>query len=48
MEKTLADGGLMMSTTLTGGRTALRFVVMNHRTTEDDVRRSVASIRELS
>ncbi|MFN8178261.1 MAG: aminotransferase class V-fold PLP-dependent enzyme [bacterium] len=48
MEATLADGTLMLSTTVTGGRTALRLVVMNHRTTEDDVRRSVTRIRELA
>ena len=48
MEATLADGALMLSTTVTGGRTALRLVVMNHRTTEADVRRSVARIRELA
>ncbi len=48
MERTLAGGDLMMSTTVTAGRTALRFVVMNHRTTETDVRRSVASILELA
>jgi glutamate/tyrosine decarboxylase-like PLP-dependent enzyme len=48
MEATLADGALMLSTTVTGGRTALRMVVMNHRTTEADVRFSVFRIRELS
>jgi glutamate/tyrosine decarboxylase-like PLP-dependent enzyme len=46
MEATLRDGALMLSTTTVGGRTALRLVVMNHRTTEEDVRRSVAKIRE--
>lgn len=48
MEATLADGTLMLSTTVTAGRTALRLAVMNHRTTESDVRRSVARIRELA
>jgi glutamate/tyrosine decarboxylase-like PLP-dependent enzyme len=48
MEATLADGTLMLSTTITGGRTALRLVVMNHRTSEADVRRSVARILELA
>jgi glutamate/tyrosine decarboxylase-like PLP-dependent enzyme len=47
MEDTLADGTMMLSTTQLGGRSTLRLVVMNHRTTEDDVRRSVAKIREL-
>jgi len=48
MEDTLADGTLMMSTTIAGGRNALRLVVMNHRTTEDHVRRSVARILDLA
>lgn len=47
MEDTLADGTMMLSTTRVGGRSAVRLVVMNHRTTERDVRRSVARIREL-
>jgi glutamate/tyrosine decarboxylase-like PLP-dependent enzyme len=48
MEATLADGTCMLSTTVTGGRTAVRLVVMNHRTGEEDVRRSVARVRELA
>ena len=48
MEATLADGTCMLSTTVTGDRTALRLVVMNHRTGEGDVRRSVACVRELA
>ncbi len=48
MEATLADGTCMLSTTVQGGRTALRLVVMNHRTTDADVRRSVDRIRELA
>jgi glutamate/tyrosine decarboxylase-like PLP-dependent enzyme len=48
MEATLADGTLMLSTTEIAGRGAVRFVVMNHRTTAADVRRSVARIRELA
>ena len=48
MEATLADGTCMLSTTVQRGRTALRLVVMNHRTTEADVRRSVDRIRELA
>jgi glutamate/tyrosine decarboxylase-like PLP-dependent enzyme len=48
MEATLADGTLMLSSTEIDGRNALRLAVMNHRTTEADVRRSVARIRELA
>ncbi len=48
MERTLEEGTLMLSTTVTGGRNAMRLVVMNHRTTEDDVRLSVAKLRELA
>jgi aromatic-L-amino-acid decarboxylase len=47
MEATLADGQLMLSTTFLDGRNTLRFVVMNHRTTERDIRISVGRIREL-
>ena len=48
MEATLASGELMLSTTTLGGRTALRMVVMNHRTSAADVRRSVAQIHRLA
>jgi glutamate/tyrosine decarboxylase-like PLP-dependent enzyme len=48
MEATLADGELMLSSTLLNGINTLRLVVMNHRTTERDVHRSVRRIRELS
>jgi glutamate/tyrosine decarboxylase-like PLP-dependent enzyme len=44
MEETLASGELMISGTDLDGRSALRLVVLNHRTTEDEVRRSVATI----
>lgn len=47
MEATLADGELMLSTTSLAGISTLRFVVMNHRTTEADVQRSVKKIRAL-
>ncbi len=47
MESTLASGELMLSTTVLNGQSTLRLVVMNHRTTADDIRRSVAQIREL-
>jgi glutamate/tyrosine decarboxylase-like PLP-dependent enzyme len=47
MESTLASGELMLSTTVLNGQSTLRLVVMNHRTTADDIRRSVAQIRKL-
>ena len=46
MESTLAGGELMLSSTILGERSTLRMVVMNHRTTEADIRRSVALIHE--
>jgi glutamate/tyrosine decarboxylase-like PLP-dependent enzyme len=46
MERTLASGELMISGTDLDGRSALRLVVLNHRTTEEDIRRSVAGIVE--
>lgn len=48
MDATLRDGTMMLSTTTIHGRTALRLVVMNHRTTEEDVRASVTKLRELA
>jgi glutamate/tyrosine decarboxylase-like PLP-dependent enzyme len=45
MEATLKEGDLMLSTTMLAGRSTLRFVVLNHRTTEADVSRSVSGIR---
>ncbi len=48
VEAILEDGTLMLSSTDLGGRTALRLVVMNHRTTESEVRRSVAAIRRIA
>lgn len=47
MESTLASGELMLSTTVLDGQSTLRMVVMNHRTTEADIRRSVSQIRQL-
>ncbi|MDP6442891.1 MAG: aminotransferase class V-fold PLP-dependent enzyme [Pirellulaceae bacterium] len=44
MEATLLEGELMLSTTLLGGRNTLRLVVMNHRTTEAELRRTIAGI----
>ncbi len=48
IEATLTDGELMLSSTTLDGVNTLRLVVMNHRTTESDIRRSVARIRELA
>jgi len=38
----------MLSTTTLDRRTTLRLVVMNHRTSEADIRHSVAQIRRLA
>ena len=40
-EATLADGELLLSSTVLGGINTLRLVVLNHRTTETDIHRSV-------
>lgn len=48
IEAILADGELMLSSTTLKGRSTLRFVVMNHRTTPADVKRSVKRVRELA
>lgn len=45
MEATLASGTLMLSTTTLRGQSTLRMVVMNHRTTETEIQRSVDCIR---
>ena len=47
METTLASGELMLSTTRLDGKMTLRLAVMNHRTTESEIRRSVQCIRAL-
>ncbi len=44
MNSTLEQGEVMISTTELNGAPALRFVVMNHRTDEDELRRSVDTI----
>lgn len=44
METTLTQGELMLSTTLLGDQNTLRLVVLNHRTTEAELRRTVAGI----
>lgn len=46
MQNILDSGDLMLSTTLVNGRSTLRLVVMNHRTTESDIRFSVRCIRQ--
>ena len=48
MEATLADGGVMLSSTVVGGRNAQRFVVQNHRTDEMEVRRSIQILESLA
>ena len=48
MEATLASGELMLSTTTLANRTTLRMVVMNHRTTAEEIHRSVAKIHQLT
>lgn len=45
MEDSLASGELMLSTTLINGRSMLRFVVLNHHTSEADIHHSVSRIR---
>lgn len=46
MESTLEAGTTMLSTTELDGLIALRFVVMNHRSSEVEIRRSVREIHE--
>jgi glutamate/tyrosine decarboxylase-like PLP-dependent enzyme len=48
IEAILADGELMLSSTVARGVNCLRLVVMNHRTNDDEVRRSVKRIRKLA
>jgi glutamate/tyrosine decarboxylase-like PLP-dependent enzyme len=48
MERTLASGEVMISSTDLDGRSALRLVVLNHRTTEEELRRSVAAIANVA
>jgi glutamate/tyrosine decarboxylase-like PLP-dependent enzyme len=47
IERILADGFAMLSSSRARGCFVLRFCVVNHRTTESDVRRTVARIRAL-
>lgn len=46
-DKIMADGHLMLSSSRVQGEFVLRFCVVNHRTTDDDINSSVAKIREL-
>ncbi len=46
MEATLASGDLMLSSTILDEQSTLRLVVLNHRTTEADIRLSVNRIRQ--
>ena len=48
IQKALADGRLMLSSTLLGRRNALRLVVMNHRTDKAELDRSLGLLVELS
>lgn len=47
LERILADGWLMLSSSRVGDEFVLRVCVANHRTTEDDIRSAMARIREL-
>lgn len=47
LERILEDGYLMLSSSRVRDRFVLRFCVVNHRTTEEDLRTSVARIRDL-
>jgi aromatic-L-amino-acid decarboxylase len=47
VDRILEDGFLMLSSSRVAGEFVLRFCVVNHRTTEEDVRRSVVRILEL-
>jgi glutamate/tyrosine decarboxylase-like PLP-dependent enzyme len=47
MQDILEDGYLMLSSSRIDGRYVLRFCVLNHRTTDADIRGSVARIRKL-
>ena len=47
VDRILEDGFLMLSSSRVNGEFVLRFCVVNHRTTEDDVKRSVARILDL-
>lgn len=48
MEATLASGELLLSSTVLAGRSTLRLVVLNHRTSAQDIQQSVSKIRELA
>jgi glutamate/tyrosine decarboxylase-like PLP-dependent enzyme len=46
MERSLASGEIMVSSTWIDGRSTIRLVVMNHRTTEDEIRRTIRVLGE--
>ncbi len=48
LARILDDGTTMLSSTRVGGRFALRWCVVNHRTTDADIDRAVARVRELA
>ena len=48
VEQTLADGFAMLSSTVLNGRTALRLCTINPRTTEDDIRDTIARLEQLA
>jgi glutamate/tyrosine decarboxylase-like PLP-dependent enzyme len=48
IEAALTDGGVMISSTILGGRNTLRLVVQNHRTDESELRRSIELLETLS
>ncbi len=48
MKRLLEDGETMLSTTTLRGETALRLVVMNHRTDRRELARTLAAIRRLA
>ena len=45
LESLMKSGDVMLSSTTVGGQNTLRLVVMNHRTTEADIRYTVSRIR---
>jgi len=47
IDQIVADGTLMLSSTRLAGRVVLRFCVVSHRTTEEDIRAAVARLRKL-
>ncbi|HIF30360.1 MAG: aminotransferase class V-fold PLP-dependent enzyme [Pirellulaceae bacterium] len=48
MERSFASGEIMVSSTWIDGQSSLRLVVMNHRTTEDEIRRTIRVLGEFA